>query len=45
MAPLQFLQPLSGLALAAIVLDERLTWGLAVGAGRGDRGRRDRTAP
>ena len=32
-APLQFLQPLSGLALAAIVLDERLTWGLAVGAG------------
>ena len=32
-APLQFLQPLSGLALAALVLDERLTWGLAVGAG------------
>jgi drug/metabolite transporter (DMT)-like permease len=31
-APLQFLQPLSGLALAAIVLDERLTWPLAVGA-------------
>jgi drug/metabolite transporter (DMT)-like permease len=32
-APLQFLQPLSGLALAAIVLDERLTWPLALGAG------------
>ena len=32
-APLQFLQPLSGLALAAIVLDERLSWALAVGAG------------
>jgi drug/metabolite transporter (DMT)-like permease len=31
-APLQFLQPLSGLALAALVLDERLTWPLAVGA-------------
>ena len=31
-APLQFLQPLSGLVLAAIVLDERLTWPLAVGA-------------
>jgi drug/metabolite transporter (DMT)-like permease len=31
-APLQFLQPLSGLALAAIVLDERLTWPLALGA-------------
>ena len=31
-APLQFLQPFSGLALAAIVLDERLTWPLAVGA-------------
>jgi drug/metabolite transporter (DMT)-like permease len=31
-APLQFLQPLSGLALAAIVLGERLTWPLAVGA-------------
>jgi len=32
-APLQFLQPLSGLVLAAIVLDERLTWPLALGAG------------
>jgi drug/metabolite transporter (DMT)-like permease len=32
-APLQFLQPLSGLALAAIVLHERLTWPLAIGAG------------
>ena len=32
-APLQFLQPLSGLVLAALVLDERLTWSLAVGAG------------
>jgi len=31
-APLQFLQPLSGLLLAALVLDERLTWPLAVGA-------------
>ena len=31
-APLQFLQPLSGLVLAALVLDERLTWPLAVGA-------------
>ena len=31
-APLQFLQPLSGLVLAAIVLGERLTWPLAVGA-------------
>lgn len=31
-APLQFMQPLSGLVLAAIVLDERLTWPLAVGA-------------
>jgi drug/metabolite transporter (DMT)-like permease len=31
-APLQFFQPLSGLVLAAIVLDERLTWPLAVGA-------------
>jgi drug/metabolite transporter (DMT)-like permease len=31
-APLQFLQPLSGLALAAIVLGERLTWQLAAGA-------------
>ena len=31
-APLQFLQPLSGLVLAAIVLDERLTWPLAAGA-------------
>ena len=31
-APLQFLQPLSGLVLAAFVLDERLTWPLAVGA-------------
>jgi len=31
-APLQFLQPLSGLVLAALVLGERLTWPLAVGA-------------
>lgn len=31
-APLQFLQPVSGLLLAAIVLDERLTWPLGVGA-------------
>jgi drug/metabolite transporter (DMT)-like permease len=31
-APLQFLQPLSGLALAALLLGERLTWPLAVGA-------------
>ena len=31
-APLQFLQPLSGLVLAATVLGERLTWPLAVGA-------------
>jgi drug/metabolite transporter (DMT)-like permease len=31
-APLQFLQPLSGLVLAALLLDERLTWPLAVGA-------------
>jgi drug/metabolite transporter (DMT)-like permease len=31
-APLQFLQPLSGLVLAALVLDERLTPSLAVGA-------------
>jgi drug/metabolite transporter (DMT)-like permease len=31
-APLQFLQPLSGLVLAALVLDERLTLPLAVGA-------------
>jgi drug/metabolite transporter (DMT)-like permease len=31
-APLQFLQPLSGLVLAALVLDERLTLSLAVGA-------------
>jgi drug/metabolite transporter (DMT)-like permease len=31
-APLQFLQPLSGLILAALVLDERLTLPLAVGA-------------
>jgi drug/metabolite transporter (DMT)-like permease len=31
-APLQFLQPLSGLALAAIVLDENLTWPLSIGA-------------
>src|SRR4029078_2976308 len=32
-APVQFLQPLSGLVLAALVLGERLTWTLAVGAG------------
>ncbi len=32
-APLQFLQPLSGLVLAALLLGERLTWPLAVGAG------------
>ena len=32
-APLQFLQPVSGLALAALLLDERLTWTLALGAG------------
>ena len=31
-ATLQFLQPLSGLVLAALVLGERLTWPLAVGA-------------
>jgi drug/metabolite transporter (DMT)-like permease len=31
-APLQFLQPLSGLVLAALLLGERLTWPLAVGA-------------
>lgn len=31
-APLQFLQPVSGLLLAAIVLDERLSWPLGVGA-------------
>ena len=31
-APVQFLQPLSGLVLAALVLGERLTWPLAVGA-------------
>lgn len=31
-APLQFLQPLSGLLLAALLLGERLTWPLAVGA-------------
>ena len=31
-APLQFLLPVSGLALAALVLDERLTVPLAVGA-------------
>lgn len=31
-APLQFLQPVSGLLLAAIVLGERLSWPLAVGA-------------
>jgi len=31
-APLQFLLPVSGLALAALVLDERLTLPLAVGA-------------
>ena len=32
-APLQFMQPVSGLLLAALVLDERLTWPLALGAG------------
>lgn len=31
-APLQFLQPLSGLVLAGLLLGERLTWPLAVGA-------------
>jgi len=31
-APVQFLQPLSGLVLAALLLGERLTWPLAVGA-------------
>ena len=31
-APLQFLQPVSGLLLAALVLDERLSWPLGVGA-------------
>ena len=31
-APLQFLLPVSGLALAALVLDERLTVPLAIGA-------------
>jgi len=31
-APLQFLQPLSGLVLAALLLGERLTWPLAAGA-------------
>lgn len=31
-APLQFLQPISGLVLAALVLDERLTLPLALGA-------------
>ena len=32
MAPLMFLQPISGLALAALILGERLTWSLAAGA-------------
>ncbi len=32
MAPLMFLQPISGLVLAALVLHERLTPGLAIGA-------------
>ncbi|HET8743103.1 MAG TPA: DMT family transporter [Gaiella sp.] len=32
MAPLMFLQPISGLLLAGLLLDERLTWALAVGA-------------
>jgi len=32
MAPLMFLQPISGLVLAALVLDERLTPALGVGA-------------
>ena len=31
-APLQFLLPVSGLALAALMLDERLTVPLAIGA-------------
>jgi drug/metabolite transporter (DMT)-like permease len=31
-APLQFLQPLSGLVLASLVLGERLTWNQPVGA-------------
>lgn len=31
-ATLMFLQPISGLALAALILGERLTWPLAVGA-------------
>ena len=31
-APLQFLQPVSGLALAALILDERLTLPLAIGS-------------
>jgi drug/metabolite transporter (DMT)-like permease len=31
-APLQFLQPLSGLLLAALLLGEALTWPLAIGA-------------
>jgi drug/metabolite transporter (DMT)-like permease len=32
MAPLMFLQPISGLLLAALILGERLTWALAAGA-------------
>lgn len=32
MAPLMFLQPISGLLLAALLLGERLTWALAFGA-------------
>lgn len=31
-APLMFLQPMSGLLLAALILDEQLTWTLGVGA-------------
>jgi drug/metabolite transporter (DMT)-like permease len=48
-APLQFLQPLSGLVLAALVLDERLTPSLAIGAAAVIAGvtltLRDRAAP
>jgi drug/metabolite transporter (DMT)-like permease len=32
MAPLMFLQPISGLMLAALLVDERLTPGLGLGA-------------